>query len=122
MILSCATVYPASRKPIRFAGTCNRYSNSAMPQLASATTYHEEPSLKNFRWPYQATVMNTFEATRSRMVCSDRGMAEKLMEPLLVHADDCLVVVDKPAGVLSVPGRGADKADCMSARVQADFP
>jgi tRNA pseudouridine32 synthase/23S rRNA pseudouridine746 synthase len=40
----------------------------------------------------------------------------------LVHADDCLVVVDKPAGLLSVPGRGADKQDCLSSRVQREFP
>jgi tRNA pseudouridine32 synthase/23S rRNA pseudouridine746 synthase len=30
-------------------------------------------------------------------------------------------VVDKPAGLLSVPGRGPDKQDCLSARVQAQF-
>ena len=40
---------------------------------------------------------------------------------LIVHADDSLVVVDKPAGLLSVPGRGADKADNACARVQAEF-
>lgn len=33
--------------------------------------------------------------------------------------DDALVAVDKPAGMLSVPGRGADKQDCVAARVQA---
>ena len=32
------------------------------------------------------------------------------------------VVVDKPAGLLSVPGRGEDKQDCAAARVQAMFP
>ena len=37
----------------------------------------------------------------------------------LVHADEALVAVDKPAGMLSVPGRGADKADCAAKRVQA---
>lgn len=40
----------------------------------------------------------------------------------LLHADDTLVVVDKPAGLLSVPGRGAHRADCAAARVQAAFP
>lgn len=39
----------------------------------------------------------------------------------IVHADDAMVAVDKPAGLLSVPGRGADKADCAVARVQAQF-
>jgi tRNA pseudouridine32 synthase/23S rRNA pseudouridine746 synthase len=33
-----------------------------------------------------------------------------------------MLVLDKPAGLLCVPGRGADKADCLSARVQRDVP
>ena len=40
----------------------------------------------------------------------------------IVFADDALIAVDKPAGLLSVPGRGADKADCVAARVQARHP
>ena len=40
----------------------------------------------------------------------------------LVHADDALLVLDKPAGLLAVPGRGEDKQDCLSARVQARYP
>lgn len=44
------------------------------------------------------------------------------LQPLCIHADDWLVVADKPAGLLSVPGRGAGKADCMAARVQAFCP
>lgn len=42
--------------------------------------------------------------------------------PPPLHVDDSLVVVDKPAGLLSVPGRGADKQDCVAARVQRVFP
>jgi tRNA pseudouridine32 synthase / 23S rRNA pseudouridine746 synthase len=41
---------------------------------------------------------------------------------VLVHCDDTLVAVDKPAGMLSVPGRGADKQDCASARVAERWP
>lgn len=44
-----------------------------------------------------------------------------LAEPVLLHADDALLVIDKPSGMLSVPGRGPDKQDCVSARVQARF-
>lgn len=40
----------------------------------------------------------------------------------LVHADASLLVLDKPAGLLSVPGRGADKQDCLSTRVQQHYP
>lgn len=39
-----------------------------------------------------------------------------------VHVDAHLIVIDKPAGLLSVPGRGADKADCAVARVAANYP
>ncbi len=40
----------------------------------------------------------------------------------LRHADPHLLVVDKPAGLLSVPGRGADKQDCALARVRRQHP
>src|SRR5690606_7901539 len=40
----------------------------------------------------------------------------------IVHADDHLVVADKPAGLLCVPGRGDGKQDCLSARIQARWP
>ncbi|AWI74541.1 RNA pseudouridine synthase [Parazoarcus communis] len=38
-----------------------------------------------------------------------------------LHVDASMLVVVKPGGLLSVPGRGADKADCLVSRVQADF-
>lgn len=31
-------------------------------------------------------------------------------------------MLDKPSGLLAVPGRGPDKQDCLSARVQAVYP
>ena len=40
----------------------------------------------------------------------------------VVHVDDACVVVDKPSGLLSVPGRGPDKQDCLARRVQAVWP
>lgn len=40
----------------------------------------------------------------------------------LVHADDALLVLNKPAGLLAVPGRGPDKQDCLAARVQQHYP
>jgi tRNA pseudouridine32 synthase/23S rRNA pseudouridine746 synthase len=42
--------------------------------------------------------------------------------PNVVYTDDHLLVLDKPAGLLCVPGRGPDKADCLSARAQAIYP
>lgn len=39
----------------------------------------------------------------------------------LVHLDDAMVVVNKPAGLPSVPGRAAGLQDCMASRVQAEI-
>jgi tRNA pseudouridine32 synthase/23S rRNA pseudouridine746 synthase len=40
----------------------------------------------------------------------------------LIHVDSDIIVVDKPAGLLSVPGRGEGMHDCLASRVQAHFP
>lgn len=43
--------------------------------------------------------------------------------PLAVlHADADLIVVDKPSGLLSVPGKAQGLEDCLEARVRAAFP
>jgi tRNA pseudouridine32 synthase / 23S rRNA pseudouridine746 synthase len=39
-----------------------------------------------------------------------------------VFQDEHLVVVDKPSGLLSVPGKGAQHQDCVASRVRAMFP
>ncbi len=39
----------------------------------------------------------------------------------VIYQDDALLVLNKPSGLLSVPGRGDDKQDCLSHRVQAEF-
>ena len=39
----------------------------------------------------------------------------------IVHSDAALIVAVKPAGLLSVPGRGPDKADCLQARLAVRF-
>ena len=39
-----------------------------------------------------------------------------------IYADAHLLVLNKPAGLLSVPGKGDDKQDCLSSRVQKSYP
>lgn len=39
-----------------------------------------------------------------------------------IHEDEHLLVLNKPSGLLSVPGRGPDKQDCLSKRVQDRYP
>ncbi len=44
-------------------------------------------------------------------------------DPLVVlHHDHELLLVDKPSGLLSVPGKGEHLADCLIERVQRVFP
>jgi tRNA pseudouridine32 synthase/23S rRNA pseudouridine746 synthase len=42
--------------------------------------------------------------------------------PDLIYHDEWLLIANKPAGLLSVPGRGADKQDCLATRLQQSFP
>ncbi|MEZ5814625.1 MAG: pseudouridine synthase [Alphaproteobacteria bacterium] len=44
-------------------------------------------------------------------------------EPLhILYQDDDLLVLSKPSGLLSVPGRAAEHADCLEVRARAEFP
>lgn len=40
----------------------------------------------------------------------------------IIYSDKYLLAVSKPAGLLSVPGRGEDKADSLATRVQKEYP
>lgn len=40
----------------------------------------------------------------------------------ILYQDHQILVVDKPSGLLSVPGKGADLADCLLSRLTAVFP
>jgi tRNA pseudouridine32 synthase / 23S rRNA pseudouridine746 synthase len=46
------------------------------------------------------------------------------MEPYvsIIHQDDDLLVLDKPSGLLSVPGRDPALSDSLATRVQKQFP
>jgi tRNA pseudouridine32 synthase/23S rRNA pseudouridine746 synthase len=39
----------------------------------------------------------------------------------VIYADGAMLVLHKPTGLLSVPGRGEDKQDCLSRRAQERF-
>ena len=44
-------------------------------------------------------------------------------DPLdILHHDAQILVVNKPAGLLSVPGKGEHLSDCLISRIQAAFP
>ncbi len=43
-------------------------------------------------------------------------------ELAVLYVDEALLVLDKPAGLLCVPGRGPGKQDCLATRAQALYP
>ena len=49
-------------------------------------------------------------------------MLERAADIETIYADEHLLVLNKPSGLLAVPGRGEDKQDCFSARVQRRYP
>lgn len=42
--------------------------------------------------------------------------------PTIIYIDDHMVVLNKPSGLLSVPGRGPDHADSLASRIQREIP
>jgi tRNA pseudouridine32 synthase / 23S rRNA pseudouridine746 synthase len=58
--------------------------------------------------------MTTLSAMPPYYPPEDKGLT-------ILYEDDVLLVVDKPSGLLSVPGRGEDKQDCLLSRVQAKY-
>ncbi len=40
----------------------------------------------------------------------------------IIHSDETVVAINKPSGLLTVPGRGPDKQDCCYSRVLELFP
>jgi tRNA pseudouridine32 synthase/23S rRNA pseudouridine746 synthase len=40
----------------------------------------------------------------------------------LIYRDEALLAANKPAGLLAVPGRGADKQDCLFVRIEKIYP
>lgn len=45
-----------------------------------------------------------------------------MSEKDIIYRDSSIVVVNKPGGLLSVPGRGPDKEDCLVKRIRDLFP
>jgi hypothetical protein len=64
--------------PILLAGTARAYSRPAISQLRKTT--NAKGAWRNFKWPYQAVVMNRFDAksiSHGAIAGQDRdGMAE----------------------------------------------
>lgn len=50
-------------------------------------------------------------------------VAKPCHEPLrIVHVDADIIVIDKPSGLFTIPGRGPENADSAITRLQVDYP
>lgn len=56
--------------------------------------------------------------------CSQRcgRIISRMLKLDFIYLDDDMAVIDKPSGLLSVPGKGDDKKDCVSERFKKIFP
>jgi tRNA pseudouridine32 synthase / 23S rRNA pseudouridine746 synthase len=79
----------------------------------------------NWRGRVRAFCVDTYHWVSS-MNSSAPGsfIYEPPLEPFLtvLHVDDDLLVVNKPSGLLSVPGKAAEHSDCTEARASDSFP
>ena len=55
-----------------------------------------------------------------RFYPSGEALAEQV--PPIIYQDEFIVAFDKPSGLLSVPGIGPEKADCLVSRAQKVLP
>ena len=69
---------------------------------------------------------NVKALAQMQRICQAVGMSSDYSPPqhplVILHDDAEILAVDKPAGLLSVPGKGEHLADCLIARVQAVWP
>jgi len=112
-----------------------------MAEFAAGTTSDAGRADKPFSVQSMMPDPETSSAERSPAGPADPTAASALREPSqpapppsrlptfpippglsVVAATEDFVVVDKPAGLFSVPGKGPDKQDCIAARVAQAFP
>ncbi len=84
-----------------------------------STPDRRRPSLCLFAW---ATVCQAASAGVKHHDSVGADTLPCMTEPVFLHRDARVIVLEKPSGLLAVPGRGPDRADCLSSRVQACIP
>lgn len=109
----------SDRMPPTGTGDCcapkllsHAYKNGLLP-ISMVEWYYGAPNRSNGR-----------ENKHFYPPCEER--CKPLLEAILgidiIYRDEAIIVVNKPSGLLSVPGRGEDKQDCIVSRVKRLYP
>src|ERR1700682_4130636 len=102
---------------MRFAGTCSRYSNSAIPQLTVAAIHHGLDCMVR-RCPYQANVMSRLEPMRRIAALSTGGCSMEVgMEG---QGQEKIVIIPEMRQVSSVSKR-TDPIRTCDDRIRGSF-
>ena len=112
---------------------CKEYNNSKLPPTGTGDC--AEPRLLDYAFRHSFVPLSMCEVyygkensvrknLRNYTPCDERcGIVLPSMLGLkIVYRDKNLIVVNKQSGVLSVPGRGIEKSDCIVNRVKRLFP
>ncbi|MCU0571245.1 MAG: pseudouridine synthase, partial [Oculatellaceae cyanobacterium Prado106] len=97
--------------------------------LHYAATHHLKPlALAEFWWgaAQPGRVPGQFYGACAERCQPIMGFLLSGLSPVsplpIIYEDDWIIVVDKPAGLLSVPGRSSDRQDSVLTRIQNQYP
>ena len=110
-----AAAYRAGLRPVAMA----EFWCGAPPRSGDRRNRSFYPACHGKCAPILAHMLTGLEADAAPVYGSGAISAD---EPRVVYEDAQLVIVDKPTGLLSVPGRGGLRQDCVSTRLRARFP
>lgn len=97
--------------------TCLLQSAQATPALHYTTDWPgltPEEKLSGFLLPCVAKAQEPIDFEPSTLL---RAQCSKAF--CVIFENECLLALYKPSGLLTVPGKGPDKQDCLTSRVQA---
>ncbi|MBU3711146.1 MAG: 2Fe-2S iron-sulfur cluster binding domain-containing protein [Limnohabitans sp.] len=121
---SCSLLEGAERAGWRWPSACrNGTCRSCLCRLVAGEIRY------TLEWPgvsaeekAQGWILPCVARAQSELTI-EQPAARKLPPALsLLWSDDDLLVLDKPSGLLAVPGKGPDKQDCLSRRVTDTYP
>lgn len=135
-VFALYTFFCIDGKKRNLSEICAEYNKSNLPPTGTgeccapklldyAFRRHMHPiSLAETIFPAKKDANEQKNAVRLVPPCDERCgiLLPALLGLRILYRDDDIIVVNKQPGLLSVPGRGEDKQDCIESRVKRLFP